>query len=62
MKYQALGRAPLPDSDPEFFPREELLDGLPARQTGMLLFAIESRTVYRIARVQLWLSLPGDEE
>ena len=35
---------------PEFFSREELLDGLPARQASALLFAIESRTAYLAAQ------------
>jgi amino acid permease len=34
----------------EFFSREELLDGLPARQASTILFAIESRTAYLAAQ------------
>jgi amino acid permease len=35
---------------PEFFSRDELLDGLPARQASTILFAIESRTAYLAAQ------------
>ncbi len=35
---------------PEFFSRDELLDGLPARQASTILFAIESRTTYLAAQ------------
>jgi amino acid permease len=34
----------------EFFSRDELLDGLPARQASTILFAIESRTAYLAAQ------------
>jgi len=35
---------------PEFVSRDELLDGLPARQASMVLFAIKSRTAYLMAQ------------
>jgi amino acid permease len=34
----------------DFFSREELLEGLPARRAGTILFAIESRTAYLAAQ------------
>ena len=34
----------------DFFSREELLNGLPARRAGTILFAIESRTAYLAAQ------------
>jgi amino acid permease len=35
---------------PEFFSRDELLDGLPARQASAILFAMESRTAHLMAQ------------
>ena len=34
----------------DFFSREELLGGLPARQASTVLFAIKSRTAYLMAQ------------
>jgi hypothetical protein len=34
----------------DFFSREELLGGLPARQASTVLFAIQSRTAYLVAQ------------